>query len=75
MTTSPDPRPVAAPDTSRRLVRRRDDRWLGGVCSGLATYLGADVTLVRVLVVVGTVLGFGSLVIAYLAAWLLMPEE
>lgn len=61
--------------TTRRLVRTRDDRWLGGVCGGMAAYFGVDPNLVRLLVVVGTVLGFGTLIIAYLAAWILMPQE
>ncbi len=59
----------------RRLVRRTDDKWLGGVCSGLADHLGLDVTLVRVLTVLVTVLGFGSVVIAYLVAWAVMPRD
>ncbi len=59
----------------RRLVRRRDDRMLGGVCAGLADYLKVDVTLVRVLTVVGACLGLGSLVVAYVVAWVLLPEE
>ena len=58
----------------RRLVRRHDDRMLGGVCAGIADYLGVDVTLVRVLTVLGACLGLGSLVVAYLVAWVLMPE-
>lgn len=58
----------------KRLVRSVDDRWMGGVCGGLATYFGIDANLVRLLVVVGTVLGFGTLIIAYLAAWVLVPE-
>lgn len=61
--------------TAKRLVRRKDDRMLGGVCSGVAAYLNVDVTLVRVLVAVGTLIGFGSLAIAYLVAWALLPEE
>ncbi len=60
--------------TSRRLVRGTEDRMIAGVCSGVADYLGVDVTLVRLIAVVGAVLGFGSLVIAYLVAWILMPE-
>ena len=60
--------------TAKRLVRRTDDRMIGGVCSGLADYLGVDVTLVRLVAVVGTVVGFGSLLVAYVVAWLLMPE-
>jgi phage shock protein PspC (stress-responsive transcriptional regulator) len=59
----------------RRLVRRTDDRMIAGVCSGLASHLGLDPTLVRVLAVLATVLGAGSVVIAYLVAWVLVPED
>lgn len=61
--------------TNRRLVRSRDDRWLSGVCGGVGRYLGIDPNLVRLIVVLGTVLGFGSLLVAYVVAWLLMPSE
>lgn len=64
--------PAAAPE--KRLTRSRDDKYLGGVCGGLAEYVGLDANLVRLLVVVGTVLGLGTLVVAYVAAWLLLPE-
>jgi phage shock protein C len=64
-----------SPTPAKRLVRSRDDRWLGGVCGGLARYFGIDSNLVRLLVVVGAVLGFGSLILAYIVAWVLMPEE
>ena len=59
---------------SRRLVRRTDDRMIAGVCSGIADYTGVDVTVVRLAAVIGAVLGFGTLIVAYVAAWLLMPE-
>jgi phage shock protein PspC (stress-responsive transcriptional regulator) len=59
---------------SRQLVRRRDDRMVAGVCSGVAAYLGVDVTVVRLLAVLGAVLSAGSIVVAYVAAWVLMPE-
>ena len=58
----------------KRLVRSRDDRMLGGVCSGVATYLGVDVTLVRLITVLGAVFGFGSFLVAYIVAWVLVPE-
>lgn len=67
----PTPAPAAA---QKRLVRSRDDRMLGGVCGGVAAYLGIDSTLLRILVVVGTVVGFGSLVLAYVIGWILIPE-
>jgi phage shock protein C len=60
--------------TSRRLVRRTDDRMVAGVCSGIADYTGVDVTVVRLAAVIGTVLGLGTLIVAYVVAWLLMPE-
>jgi phage shock protein C len=47
---------------------------IAGVCSGVADYLGVDVTLVRLIAVVGAVLGFGTLIVAYLVAWVLMPQ-
>ncbi|GAB3770473.1 phage shock protein PspC (stress-responsive transcriptional regulator) [Nocardioides ginsengisegetis] len=71
MTTQPQPSPIP----TRRLVRRTDNRMIGGVCSGVADYLGIDVTLVRVLTVLGAIFGMGSLVVAYAVMWLLLPEE
>ena len=76
MSYNPDPSPYPGyPTRPRRLVRSRDDRWLGGVCGGIAEYAGIDANLVRIIVVLGTIFGFGSLLIAYLVAWALMPEE
>jgi phage shock protein C len=72
--TEPMTPPPSAP-TPKRLVRSRDDRWVAGVCGGVATYLGVDANLVRLVVVLGTILGFGSLAVAYIVAWILMPEE
>lgn len=57
----------------KKLTRSRNEKWLGGVCGGIAEYTGIDVTLIRVLVLVGTLVGFGSLVIAYVIGWILMP--
>ncbi|MDF2968142.1 MAG: PspC protein [Nocardioidaceae bacterium] len=65
--------PPAAPTPDVRLLRRRDDgRLLGGVCGGFADYVGADVGLVRLLMVVLTLFG-GTGVALYAAAWLLVP--
>src|SRR5215510_13579834 len=60
----------------RRLVRRPAEGKIAGVCAGLADYFNTDVALVRAAWVVlsiwpgAIVLG----VVAYLAAWLLMPR-
>lgn len=58
----------------RRLVRSRDDKWISGVCGGIASYTGVDANLIRLVVVLGTIFGFGSLFVAYVVAWLLMPR-
>jgi phage shock protein PspC (stress-responsive transcriptional regulator) len=38
-----------------------------GVCAGIADYFGIDAMLVRVGFVLGTLLGFGSFILIYLA--------
>jgi len=48
---------------------------LAGVCAGVADHLHVDVTLVRVLTVLGTMLGFGSLLAVYVVLWVLLPQE
>jgi phage shock protein PspC (stress-responsive transcriptional regulator) len=60
--------------TQKRLQRSIDDRWIGGVCGGLADYTGVDSGLIRLIVAVATILGFGSLIVAYVVAWIIMPK-
>jgi phage shock protein C len=62
-------------DGTKVLVRSRKDRLVAGVCAGIADYFGWDVTLVRVIVAVVSVLTGGTGVLAYLAAWALIPAE
>ena len=38
-----------------------------GVCAGIARYFGIDPLVVRALFVIGTVVGFGSFILIYLA--------
>jgi phage shock protein C len=55
------------------LCRPFHDRMIAGVASGLADYLGIDVTLARIGLAVLAVIGPGLPI--YLAAWLLIPDE
>jgi len=48
---------------------------LAGVCAGVADYLGLDVTLVRVIWAVVSVITGGVGVLAYLVAWIIIPDE
>jgi phage shock protein C len=57
------------------LVRSRKGRMVAGVCAGIADYLGIDVTVVRVIVAVISVMTGGAGILAYLVAWAFIPEE
>jgi phage shock protein C len=49
-------------------------RKIAGVCQGFAEYFDIDVTLVRVVwLITAFMTGFGFL--AYVIAWIVMPEE
>jgi phage shock protein C len=61
---------------SPRLLRRSMmDKKLGGVCSGIAEFANVDVVLVRVLVVAATLVSGGIGLLAYIAAWIIVPLE
>lgn len=57
------------------LERKREGRIIAGVCAGLAEYTGMDVNLLRLIVVLVSLFTAGTGVIAYLLAWVLIPEE
>lgn len=57
---------------TKKLYRSNDDRWLAGVCGGIAEYFDLDPTLIRVLFILfGFVVGGGLII--YLLLWLIMP--
>ena len=58
----------------RRLCRPEQDRMLAGVASGIARFLGIDVLVVRIAIVVLCFVGAVGLPL-YLAGWLLIPEQ
>ena len=61
----------------KRLVRKPASGRIGGVCAGIADYLDTDVTLVRLLWVILSIVPGGVIggLIGYLAAWIIMPES
>jgi phage shock protein C len=59
----------------RRLYRVTTEKRIAGVCAGLARYFEVDVTLVRLLVVAGTLCSGGLGLLAYIAAWIIMPRD
>ncbi len=56
------------------LRRSRQDRVIAGVCGGVARSLGIDPVIVRVLVAAFAIAG-GAGIIAYLIAWLVIPDD
>lgn len=61
-------------ENTKRLYRSRSDKMIGGVCGGIAQYLNLDPSLIRVITVL-LAFGFGSGLLAYLIAFLIIPEE
>ncbi|HTG89159.1 MAG TPA: PspC domain-containing protein [Vicinamibacterales bacterium] len=62
--------------TGRRLTRSNADRKVAGVCGGIAEYFDVDATPIRLLWVMVSIFCFAIVggVIAYLAAWLIIPR-
>ncbi len=75
-TTTADTGSATVTDQSGAFPLRRsaDDKMLAGVAGGIARYLDADVTLVRVIIAALT-LFTGAGAALYAAAWLLIPED
>ena len=58
---------------SKRLYQIRDGAMLSGVCTGLAAYLNIDVTIVRIVFVLLTLLTTGIWILVYLIMMLVVP--
>lgn len=58
---------------SKKLFRDSDDKFLGGVCSGLAHYFGMDVIWMRLLWLV-LFFFFGTGFLIYILLWILIPQ-
>src|SRR5689334_19001687 len=74
VTAMTDETSSAAP-AGTRLQRPREGRVVGGVCTGVARSLGVEPVLVRLAAVVLAMVTGGSVLLAYLLAWVLIPQE
>jgi phage shock protein C len=62
--------------TKKKLYRSKKNRIIAGICGGIAEYLDADPTVVRLLWAIVTIFtGFVLGIITYLVAWLIVPEN
>lgn len=63
-----------APVERKRLHRSRTNRQIAGVCGGIAEYLNADPSVIRLVTII-LMFGWGSGLLAYLVCALVLPEE
>ena len=61
--------------STKRLYRDSSDKFIGGVCSGIAAYLNVDPAIVRILFAIITFGGFGLGFVAYILLWIILPEK
>src|ERR1700693_1136413 len=67
--------PSGTPPVQKRLMRSSNDSKIAGVCGGIAEYMDVESTVVPL--VLGLLTGVTGVVpgcVAYLVAWLVMPE-
>lgn len=57
---------------TQQLVRPRDDKWIAGVCAGLADRFGISLGLVRLGFVLFGIFGIGEIV--YIILWIMIPK-
>ncbi|MCB9169527.1 MAG: PspC domain-containing protein [Flavobacteriales bacterium] len=55
----------------RRLFRDPDDKWVGGVLSGIAAYFGVDPLVLRLIYIILLLVGVGWLI--YVILWAVIP--
>ncbi|OGJ12538.1 PspC domain-containing protein [Candidatus Pacearchaeota archaeon RBG_16_35_8] len=58
----------------KRLYRSKKNKVIAGVCGGIAEYLEVDPVIIRLIWVVAS-LAWGAGILAYLIAWLIIPER
>lgn len=59
---------------NKKLYRSKENKWLAGVCAGLAQYLNIDETIVRLVWVLVVFFG-GTGILAYIICAIVIPEE
>jgi len=60
----------------KKLCRSKTDQKLGGVIGGLGEYLNVDANALRLAtVLVGFLTGILPVLITYIVAWIMLPEE
>ena len=59
----------------KNLVRSKKNKVIAGVCGGNGNYLDIDPVLLRLLWVLLILVSFGTGILAYIIAWIIIPKE
>lgn len=59
----------------KKLTRSSTDKYIMGVCGGVAEYFNIDPTVVRLIWAAGSLISAGAGIILYIIACVLMPAE
>ena len=59
---------------NKKLLRSTKNRMVAGVCGGIGGYFNVDPTVIRLVWVILTLFSMGAGVIAYIIAWIIIPE-
>jgi len=59
----------------KKLYRSKKERMIGGVCGGIGEFLEIDPTDIRVICAFLNILSIGVGIIAYILAWIIIPEK
>jgi phage shock protein C len=59
----------------KKLTRSSTDKYIMGVCGGVAEYFNIDPTVVRLIWAAGSLISAGAGILLYIIACVLMPAE
>ena len=62
------------PRSNEPLLRSTSDRYIGGVLGGISRFYGVDASVLRIATAILAVF-YGTGVLAYCIAWVIMPSE
>jgi phage shock protein PspC (stress-responsive transcriptional regulator) len=58
----------------KRLYRDIETGYIGGVAAGISQYLNVDIAIIRLILVLLIILGFGTIIPIYIVCWIIIPE-
>ena len=58
-----------------KLKLSRDDKWIAGVCGGIARKFGIDSDVLRIITVILFLCPYVPVVLIYIILWIIMPSN